>query len=282
MANIALSPDMANAATNYAISVIGHNNERHNDIRIFNNPQFGEIRTILNENNEPLFCASDLCLALGYSNSRDAVARHIDEDDVVKRDTIDSLGRNQTVTYVTESGMYSLVFGSKLDTAKQFKHWVTSDVLPTLRRTGSYSISTPINPQIQSIQAQFYIADALSERLRLNDSSRLGMYQSIAEPYGLAIPQYVPSKGVLKSARELLAERGLEISAQAFNKKAVEKGYLCDVERNARRGQKKRFKSITQMGLEYGENLVNPNNPRSTQPSWYADRFDELFKRVMA
>lgn len=91
------------------------------DIQIFNNPHFGEIRTVINDNNEPLFCASDASKALGYANGRDAVAKHVSEDDVAKCDIIDSLGRTQSALFVNESGLYSLIFGSKLESAKAFK-----------------------------------------------------------------------------------------------------------------------------------------------------------------
>jgi anti-repressor protein len=70
------------------------------DIQIFSNPQFGEIRTLADEANEPLFCAADVCKALGYTNPRKAVADHVSEDDVTKRDTIDNLGRIQTASFV--------------------------------------------------------------------------------------------------------------------------------------------------------------------------------------
>ena len=116
----------------------------------------------------------------------------------------------------------------------------------------------------------------ISEMLNLNDSSKLALLGKIAEPLNLPLPDYTPSKGVLKSASELLSDRGIDISAQVFNKKAIEKGYLCEMERNTLHGQKKKFKSITGKGLSYGENQVNPNNPKSTQPLWYAEKFEEF------
>lgn len=131
------------------------------NIQIFNHPQFGEIRTTGTPDN-PEFCAMDLCRALGYVNGRDAVAKHVDEDDVAKRDTTDSIGRTQLLTYVTESGMYALVLGSKLPQAKQFKHWVTSEVLPSLRRTGSYSIE-----QLSRKQLAIMVVEAEEEKERL-------------------------------------------------------------------------------------------------------------------
>lgn len=116
--------------------------------------------------------------------------------------------------------------------------------------------------------------------LNLNDSSTLGMLQSIAQPLGLPLPDYTPSKGVMKSASKLLEEKGFknQISANKFNKRAIEKGLLCEIERNSSHGEKKQFKSITKNGLKYGENQVSPKNPKETQPQWYADKFDELLK----
>ena len=89
-------------------------------------------------NGEPWFVAKDLCEALGYQNARDAIRKHVFDDDVAKRDAMDSLGRQKEMSWVNESGMYALIFGSKLDTAKEFKRWVTKEVLPQIRKTGKY------------------------------------------------------------------------------------------------------------------------------------------------
>ena len=109
-----------------------------NEITIFENEQFGIVRTA-GTAEEPLFCAADLCRALGYNNGRDAISRHCDEGDVVKRDTPTTSGV-QSMSFVNESGLYALIFGSKLESAKAFKKWVTSEVLPSIRKTGSYSV----------------------------------------------------------------------------------------------------------------------------------------------
>lgn len=223
---------------------------------------------------EPLFCANDICAALGFSNSRDAVSNHVDSDDVAKCDIIDNLGRTQKTTFINESGLYSLIFGSKLEKAREFKKWVTSEVLPSIRKTGSYSVKTEdVNPTISD---KMKAATWAAKFLNLNESSKLIIAKQILEPYNLPLPDYTPSKGILKSASELLSKRGMKISAQVFNKKAIEKGYLCELYRNSAHGQKKRFKSITNKGLSFGENQVNPNNPKSTQPLWYEDKFGEL------
>lgn len=109
-----------------------------NELKIFNSPEFGQVRTITLDG-EPWFVGKDVADALGYSNSRDALARHVDDEDktsVVIPDT----GSNykSKTTLINESGLYSLVLSSKLPTAKQFKHWVTSEVLPAIRKHGGY------------------------------------------------------------------------------------------------------------------------------------------------
>ena len=108
-----------------------------NQLQIFRNPEFGEVRTQVDEKGEPWFCAKDVCDALKHTNSRRAIAQLVDEGDVTKRYTPTSSG-DQLMTYINESGLYSLILFSKLESAKRFKHWVTSDVLPTIRKRGAY------------------------------------------------------------------------------------------------------------------------------------------------
>lgn len=107
-----------------------------NTLSVFNNQEFGEIRT-LNIDNEPWFVGKDVATALGYSNTRKALIDHIDSEDkgVTKCDTLKG---KQDMTVINESGLYSLILSSKLPNAKKFKRWVTSEVLPAIRRTGGY------------------------------------------------------------------------------------------------------------------------------------------------
>lgn len=141
-------------------------------------------------------------------------------------------------------------------------------------------IITSVKTEVKqpTISDKMKAATWAAKSLNLNESSKLIIAKQILEPYNLPLPDYTPSKGVLKSASKLLAEMGLkkQISAQVFNKRAIEKGYLYDIERDSSHGQKKQFKSITEKGLSYGENQVSPNNPRETQPLWYVDKFSEL------
>ena len=110
-----------------------------NNIQIFSNENFGNVRAIL-INDEPWFVGKDVCDALAYGNNRDALAKHVENED--KADVaIHDGSQNRNMTVINESGVYSLIFSSKLPSAKKFKHWVTSEVLPSIRKTGSYSIS---------------------------------------------------------------------------------------------------------------------------------------------
>ena len=113
-----------------------------NQMTIFKHPAFGEVRTIRGENNIPWFVGSDVAKALGYKNYRDALGKHVDEEDkgVAKYDT---LGGSQNLVIINESGLYSLVLSSKLPQAKAFKRWVTSEVLPAIRKDGGYIATKP-------------------------------------------------------------------------------------------------------------------------------------------
>ena len=107
-----------------------------NKIQIFNNDEFGNIRTV-NIDGEPWFVGKDVANALGYTNPQKAVRDHISVEDRGVNE-MDTPSGKQNLTIINESGLYALIFGSKLESAQRFKHWVTSDVLPAIRKTGGY------------------------------------------------------------------------------------------------------------------------------------------------
>ena len=110
-----------------------------NELKVFDFEKH-DVRTMV-IGNEPWFVGSDIAKTLGYTEPHKAIQRHVDEDDGMKHPITDNLGRKQAATLINESGLYSLIFASKLDSAKRFKRWVTSEVLPTLRRTGTYEVT---------------------------------------------------------------------------------------------------------------------------------------------
>lgn len=117
-------------------------------LKIFENEEFGSIRTVTRDG-EVWFVGKDVAEALGFTNSRDAIATHVFDDDKGV-EIIDTLGGKQKMTAINESGLYALVFGSRLESAKRFKRWVTSEVLPAIRKTGSYDMDE-YSPEIKAI-----------------------------------------------------------------------------------------------------------------------------------
>lgn len=130
-----------------------------NELQIFNSEEFGDIRTVTIEN-EPWFVGKDVAEALGYSNASKAVSTHVGEEDrILKVLEADSQNGNVVKTQtalINESGLYALIFGSKLESAKRFKHWVTSEVLPAIRKTGSYQ--KPMSP-VEMMRIQLGMID---------------------------------------------------------------------------------------------------------------------------
>lgn len=109
------------------------------DIAIFKNEEFGQVRSVM-IGDDPWFIGKDVASALGYERATKAILDHVDDDDKDEVPVQDSIGRMQKTPVINESGLYALIFGSKLESAKRFKRWVTSEVLPAIRRTGHYEM----------------------------------------------------------------------------------------------------------------------------------------------
>ena len=112
-----------------------------NNIQIFENQEFGAIRTMSDEKGEPLFCGKDVAVALGYSNPQKAIRDHVETEDKTVNKSFTVNGTQAIL--INESGLYSLILSSKLESAKRFKHWVTSEVLPSIRKQGGYMVARP-------------------------------------------------------------------------------------------------------------------------------------------
>ena len=131
-----------------------------NDLQIFSNPEFGQVRTV-EIDGQPWLVGKDVAVALGYKNTKDAIDRHVNDEDKRQNDGVvihDSIGREQHPVIINESGLYSLILSSKMPKAKAFKHWVTGEVLPAIRRDGVY----------QSVKAQQHIEQLEASNARLN------------------------------------------------------------------------------------------------------------------
>lgn len=165
-----------------------------------------------------------------------------------------------------------------LDMAKEISMIQRSDKGKQARR---YFIECEKRLQsLYSVQDKMIAIEYASRILNLNDSSKLMMIKSVMDPMGLPTPDYVQSKGILKSATVLLKDNGVEMSAKAFNKILVNKDVLEEKERPSSKRGVARFKAISKDWLEFGENQVSPNNPRETQPLWYEDKFLDLLRKL--
>lgn len=125
-----------------------------NELQVFTNPEFGQVRTVTIEE-EPWFVGKDVAVALGYESPRAAVSKKVDPEDKGVSEMETPSGKQQ-MTIINESGLYALIFGSKLESAKRFKHWVTHEVLPAIRKTGSYSII----PKVRALTTDDYMKAA--------------------------------------------------------------------------------------------------------------------------
>ncbi|HGZ7095324.1 TPA: phage antirepressor, partial [Staphylococcus aureus] len=173
------------------------------------------VRT-LTVDNEPYFVGKDVAEILGYSNTRDALSKHVDEDDkeilTSRNTTLENLP-NRGLTAVNESGLYSLIFSSKLESAKRFKRWVTSDVLPAIRKHGIYATDNVIE---QTLKDPDYIITVLTEYKKEKEQNLL-LQQEIGElkPKADYVDEILKSTGTLATT-QIAADYG--ISAQKLNK----------------------------------------------------------------
>ena len=158
------------------------------NVMVFENPEFGRVRTMTDESGEPLFCGKDVCEVLGYAKTDKAVREHVSNLDVLKRYVWVTTGkkvdgspamRHTQMLFVNESGFYCLVFGSKLEAAQRFKHWVTSEVLPSIRKNGYYSMLSMkdklIAEQDERIRDLDHTVDEQMVRLQRSAEEILGL-----------------------------------------------------------------------------------------------------------
>lgn len=198
----------------------------NNNLQIFKSTEFGTIRTVMT-NNEPWFVGKDVATVLGYERATKAIRDHVDEDDVDEIPIQDSIGRMQKAPIINESGVYALIFGSKLDSAKKFKHWVTAEVLPSIRKNGGY------------IAGQETLTDeALLERAVLVAQKRIAERDAIIEQQRARIEQDKPktifadavsassSSILIGDLAKLICQNGVDIGQKRLFQWLRENGYL--------------------------------------------------------
>lgn len=245
------------------------------DLAIFKNEAFGEVR-VAGTSEQPLFCLADICRVLELQVG--ATKNRLDQKGISSINTPTNGGMQQLI-YVNEKNLYKVIMRSDKPQAEAFQDWVCSEVLPTIRKTGRYSIIGQ-SSSVPNLSDKMKAATWAAKFLNLNENSKLTIAKRLLESYDIPLPDYTPSKGVLKSATELLKEHGINITASYFNIQAENAGYLSTQTRMSSGGKIKKFKAITEKGKPYGENQVSPHSPKETQPLWYADKFGELLEKL--
>lgn len=223
-----------------------------NEIKAFNSLEFGQIRTT-SIDGEPWFVGKDIAAALGYKNISDALIKHVDIEDkgVAKCDT---LGGNQEMTVINESGMYSLVLSSRLDSAKKFKRWVTNDILPSIRKHGMYATDELINNPDLLIQVATQLKDERAKRQELE------LQEQANRPKVLFAESVEASKCsiLIGDLAKLIKQNGYNIGQNRLFEWMRNNGYLI-----SRRGES--YNMPTQQSMNLGlfeikeSSVVNPD-----------------------
>lgn len=188
-----------------------------NELQIFNNEEFGNIRTVTIDN-EPWFVGKDVATSLGYERATKAIQDHVDSEDKDEIPIQDSIGRMQKTPIISESGLYALIFGSKLESAKRFKHWVTSEVLPSIRKTGGYDMKQPQGKELLALavlEAQKTIKEQTAQIEEMKPHAILGQAITTAN-----------TSILVGDLAKILRQNGVNIGAQRLFGWMRENGYL--------------------------------------------------------
>jgi len=231
--------------------------------KVFTNEKFGSVRTV-EIKGEPWFVGKDIADALGYERATKAIHDHVDPEDKDAVPIRDSIGRQQKTPVINESGLYSLVLSSKLPTAKEFKHWVTSEVLPTIHKSGSYTMGLP-HDYLSALEAL-----VTTEKARQLAESQVKLLQPKADFYdtvassesllSMADVAKVLDKGIGRNKLyKLLRDRGVLQDTNVPYQRFVDAGYFKLVESTYVAGENQVVATTTyvrQKGVDYIRKLL--------------------------
>lgn len=248
---------------------------------LFTNDELGiKVRTIKNDDGSISINAEDA--ARGFGWTRVATSGN----DVVRWERIngyikeydESCPQVGTGDYIPESMFYLLGMKASNEKAKKFQKWLAVDVIPDIRRTGSYSTNSIT--EYDKAKAEMELVGIAAKILNLNDNSKLLCMNNVLTNHNIPtniLPQYTESKGQLLPATELLKRNNIAISAIKFNKLMMQEGLIEEKERPSSKGIKK-FKSL--VDTYWGENQVSDKNPKETQVLYYENKFEELLHKL--
>lgn len=197
-----------------------------NDLQIFNHPDFGEVRTVTIDD-EPWFVGKDVAQVLGYKNPQEAIRAHVDDEDKGVSEIL-TPGGKQSVPIINESGLYSLILSSKLPGAKEFKRWVTSEVLPSIRKHGAYMTPETLQAAILNPDIMIQLCQQLKNEQEKNrelsvTNSRLTVENQIMQPKAEYFDELV-DRNLLTNFRETAKE--LECKPKKFVEFLIERKYI--------------------------------------------------------
>ena len=245
-----------------------------NNIEIFKNAEFGEVRTLAIDD-KPYFVGKDVAEILGYSNSRKAIADHVDEEDKNTVTIRDGKGNpNQTV--INESGLYSLILSSKLPTAKKFKHWITAEVIPSIRKHGAYMTEQTIEQALTNPDFLIQLATQLKTEKEKNKSlevkvSALTVDNQIMQPKAEYFDELV-DRNLLTNIRDTAKE--LKVKQKDFVNFLIEKKYLY----RDKSGKLLPYAKHTETGLFELKEFINDKTGFSSTQTLITPKGKETFR----
>ena len=197
-----------------------------NEIKIFQNEQFGQIRIVVNENNEPLFCLLDLCNSLGLSNNR-KVQSQLDDDVTLSYPILDNLGREQEATFVTEAGMYTVILRSDSPKAKPMQKWVTNEVLPSIRKHGAYMTNETLEKALTSPDFLIQLATNLKEEKQKRIEAESKIQQDAPKVLFADAVSTSQRSCLIAELAKILQQNGVNIGQNRLFSWMRDNGYLC-------------------------------------------------------
>ncbi len=196
------------------------------EIKIFQNEQFGQIRIVVNENNEPLFCLLDLCNSLGLSNNR-KVKSQLDDDVTLSYPILDNLGREQEATFVTEAGMYTVILRSDSPKAKPMQKWVTNEVLPSIRKHGAYMTNETLEKALSSPDFLIQLATNLKEEKQKRIEAESKIQQDAPKVLFADAVSTSQRSCLIAELAKILQQNGVNIGQNRLFSWMRDNGYLC-------------------------------------------------------
>ncbi|BFH59412.1 BRO-N domain-containing protein [Paenibacillus azoreducens] len=235
-----------------------------------------------------IISAKDVAAVLDYRGEKATtnVLKFCKEDHIYNVTNSDLLNRkvrklnNAGEKFISNLSLNRVLGQSEQPKAIPFQDWLYEDMLPSVQKTGHYALPG-VESELLHFKKEAYMVEIAANVLRLPESGRLKLLGDFNRQHGLSIPlPGYADEPITESATELLKKHGVGIQTKAFNVLLLSRGILEEKERPSSKGGTKTYKSLTDTGLEYGKNIISPNNPRETVPHYYPERFKELLNLV--